>query len=645
MVSVVAVVPRSGLASNQVRRPHMHAPDRQSGVDRRSASVEEARSPSSMDRDPARAKASGLLTDKKIDEAFAVWRQFLEQHPNDAEGANELGLILLDHERYEEALQWFQRALAIRRLVATQLNAGIALRKLKRFEEAISRFQDVLAARPDHPAACFNIGVSLHALERHSQALKWLRRALDLRPSHAESALQLGNVLRALKRNDEAMVAYQQALSLHPDCVDSLLGLAALQYELRHFAEASATYQRIVELDPKSLVGWIGLGGALLGVSRHADALTAYRRALALEPSSAVALCNMSLALAGLGRLPEAIEVCRKAIFLDPGGAAPNFNLACLLLTLGNFREGWPAYEYRYQVTGEKWLSPDVHAAPWAGEPIAGKSILIIGEQGNGDQIQFARYAAALCSLGASVTYTLPARLHRLFGTLPGSIDLLSKPPSNSRFDFQCPLVSLPGIFERLGLPLPIEPYFSAEPARVARWKDRIGDHGFRIGIVWQGNRYQGGDGFRSYKLEALRPLATIPGVRLISLQAGLGTEQLGTLPTGMAVETLDPDYDAGEHGFLDAAAVMEVVDLVVSCDTSMVHLAGALGRPVWIALNEAPEWRWGRDRTDNVWYPTARLFRQDSRGDWDGVFVRMAHALTQRLNERSDGQGHRQTS
>jgi tetratricopeptide (TPR) repeat protein len=588
------------------------------------------------ERKLTKAKASALQRDDKTDEAVEVWRQFLGQHSNDAESANELGRILLDCKRYEEALQWLQRALAFRRLIGTQLDAGIALRKLKRFQEAISFFQDILAARPDHPAACFNLGVSLHALERHEQALKWLRRALDLRPSHIESAQELGNVLRALKRSDDAIDAYRQALSLDPDCLGALLALAALQHDARRFEDGSATYQRVIELDPDSHVGWIGLGGTLLGLARYAEALTAYRRALDLQPSSAIALCNMSLALSGLGRVQEGIEACRKAIFLEPGSAIPNFNLACLLLTIGNFREGWPGYEYRYPMTGKKWACEDVHAAPWIGEPLAGKSIFILGEQGNGDQIQFARYASALCSLGASVTYMLPVRLHRLLCTLPGSIIFVSEPPKKGRYDFQCPLMSLPGQFERLGLPIPVEPYLSAEAPRVARWKRRIGDHGFRVGIVWQGNRYPGGDGFRSYRLETLRPLAAISGVRLISLQAGEGTDQLGNLPMGLAVETLEPDYDVGDHSFLDAAAVMEAVDLVVTCDTSMAHLAGALGRPVWIALNQAPEWRWGRDRTDSVWYPTARLFRQDTRGDWDGVFVRMAHALTERLKEEA---------
>ena len=303
----------------------------------------------------------------------------------------------------------------------------------------------------------------------------------------------------------------------------------------------------------------------------------------------------------------------------------------------GNFSEGWEAYECRYAMGGNKWLREEVHAAPWIGKSLAGKSILILGEQGNGDQIQFARYLPELCERGASVSYLVPARLHRLFITLRGSISLLSDIPPNSCFDFQCPLMSLPGFFERLGWPIPTRtPYLAAEPERVARWKAAIGDQGFRVGVVWQGNRYADDKTFRAYPLATLRPLAQVSGVRLISLQIRDGTEQLGKLPIELHVEGLDRDLDTGDDAFLDSAAALEAVDLIVTCDTSMAHLAGALGRPLWIALNQAPEWRWQRDRHDNIWYPSARLFRQHSKGDWDGVFSRMAKALQQLVDDRA---------
>ena len=369
----------------------------------------------------------------------------------------------------------------------------------------------------------------------------------------------------------------------------------------------------MVALRPNECDGWLRLGDALKGAGRQAESLAAYRRALSIQPGSAVGYCNMSLVLRDLGRVEEAIEACKRALFIEPGSAVTTFNMGTMLLSVGNFCEGWQAYNYRYAMGGEKWLREEAHAAPWTGEPLAGKSILILGEQGNGDQIQFARYLSALRDLGGSVFYLAPKRLHRLFNTLNGSPILLSEIQQNSRFDFQCPLMHLPGLFETLGLPVPNKtPYLAAEPERIAHWRGRIGDHGFRIGIVWQGNRYHSND-VRSYPLAALRPLAAISGVRLISLQINNGSEQLENLAPDMSVERLGPDFDTGENGFIDAAAVIEVVDLIVSCDTSIVHLAGALGRPVWIALGETPEWRWQLERSDSVWYPSATLFRQNA--------------------------------
>jgi tetratricopeptide (TPR) repeat protein len=593
---------------------------------------------SSNEDEDVKAFARRLRQDKKFEESARLWRELIQKHPEDARSMNELGSILMDAGRYEDSLQWFRRSLEIKPdLTVARINAGVALRRLGRLEDAVTSFKDALTANPDDAVACFNLGATLRSLGRPDEALIWLRRASDLWPGRRESFQELGCVLQALKRNPEAIQAFRRAHALKRDCVGTLISLGGLLQEERQFNEAAKVFRQLVSVDPKQCDGWLGLGAALLGARRHAEAVAAFRRAIALQPGSAVAYCNMALALMDLGRIEEAIDACRKAAFIEPGSGVATFNLGCMLLAVGNFREGWEAYDYRFALSTEKWLREDAHAAPWTGEPLENKSILIIGEQGNGDHLQFCRYLAALSDFGASVTYLAPARLHRLFRTLRGSIKLLSELPEGCRFDYQCPLMHLPGVFNRLGYPMPTAtPYLAAEPERVAHWKSHIGEHGFRVGIVWQGNNYNGDD-LRSFPLEALRPLARIPGVRLISLQINEGTEQLQGLPDDMHVETL-PDFDQGKDGFLDSAAAIEVVDLVVTCDTSMAHLAGGLGRPVWIALNEMPEWRWQRQRSDSVWYPTARLFRQRARGDWDRVFLDMAGALTDLLKNKVDG-------
>ena len=323
------------------------------------------------------------------------------------------------------------------------------------------------------------------------------------------------------------------------------------------------------------------------------------------------------------------MQACQRALSIEPGSPVAHLNVACILLAMGRFPEGWAAYEHRFAVSKSTWVRSDVKALPWTGETLRGRSILILGEQANGDYIQFARYLPLLCDLGASVTFFLPARLVRLMSSLRGDITLVDKIPTVDRFDYQCALMSLPHRFTGLDQELPSDtPYLFAEPERLAKWGERIGHHGFRIGIAWKGNRYPGGDLNRSFPLDMLLPVARIPNVRLISLQVGPGTEEIPHLPPDMPVETLGEDYDVGDHGFLDAAAVMKSVDLVISLDSSLAHLAGALGAPLWIALTYAPEWRWQRERTDTPWYPTAQLFRQHAPGDWDGIFTRMAAAL-----------------
>ena len=503
-----------------------------------------------------------------------------------------------------------------------------ALESAGEIEAAIELWQEWLQAHPRDGEAMTALGSVLASAARYSEALSWLQSACDMSPDNVHAAYERAKILSAQKRKAEAIEAWRHLVTLNPSHVEALTALGNLLLESRHFGRAEEAFRRAADLDPNRCEAWLGLGASQLGTRNYTEALSHFRQALLIQPGSAATYCNMSLALAGLGRIEEAIDACRTAIFIEPGSAIPTFNMGTMLLSLGKFREGWSAYTFRHAMHGEKWLRDEAHAAPWMGEDLGCKSIVVLGEQGYGDLIQFARYLPKLCELGASVNFIAPQRLHRLFGTLPGTITLRSEIPHVSRFDYQCPLMTLPSIFEELGRPVPTRvPYLSAEPDRVAHWQTQIGTHGFKIGVVWRGNTYND-ENLRSFPLIALRPLTQVPGVRLISLQIGDGTEQLSNLPAGMMVEQLGDDFDVSQDGFLDSAAVAELVDLIVTCDTSLCHLAGALGRPLWLALSEPAEWRWQRLREDSIWYPTARLFRQQQRGDWDGVFLRMAEAL-----------------
>jgi hypothetical protein len=375
-------------------------------------------------------------------------------------------------------------------------------------------------------------------------------------------------------------------------------------------------------------------GATLRALGRPAEALASYGRAVALKPDNAGAHFNRANTLRQLGRIEEAVAGYGRAIALQPDFAMAHHNLAVCLLADGQFPAGLREYEWRK-------VAPDFDDPryrlrdPWLGEAdIAGKTLFVYPELYLGDTIQFARYGRMAEARGAKVVLAAPEALHGLLRTLSPTIDLIGKDAQPAQFDYQCALLSLPLAFGTELATIPAEvPYLSAEPERAARWADRVGTGGFKIGICWQGSTLTYAHHMqRSFPLASLAGVAQTPGVRLISLQKHDGLDQLTALPTGMAVETLGEDFDAGPDAFLDTAAVMAGLDLVISADTAVAHLAGALGVRTWLALPKVPDWRWMLHGEDSPWYPTMRLFRQDAPGDWAGVFARIEAALRAEL-------------
>jgi hypothetical protein len=306
--------------------------------------------------------------------------------------------------------------------------------------------------------------------------------------------------------------------------------------------------------------------------------------------------------------------------------------LGGLLLLLGRFDRGWELFEWRSRLPE----APKIHryAQPaWDGtQDIHGKTLFVYVDQGLGDTIQFARFAKLAQMRGARVVMSVQSTLCRLLSTLGSTIEILGHTEAPAAFDHHCPLASLPGAFKTVVETIPAEArYLRAEPERVAAWRDRLSSPGFKIGVSWQGSTIKTGVG-RSFPLQALRQVAAIPEVRLISLQQGTGLEQLHSLAAAITVETLGEDFDAGSDAFVDTAAVMECLDLIITCDTSIAHVAGALGRPTWVVLKRVPDWRWMLHRADNPWYPSVEVFRQTVDGRWDDVFERIYRQLTHRI-------------
>ena len=502
----------------------------------------------------------------------------------------------------------------------------MALRDLKRPEEALASYDKALAIRPDDAEGLNNRGIAFQDLKRPEEALASYDKALAIRPDYAEALSNRGNALQDLKRPEEALASYDKALAIRPDYAEALSNRGYALQDLKRPEEALASYDKALAIRPDYAEALSNRGYALQDLKRPEEALASYDKALAIRPDYAEALSNRGGALQDLKRPEEALASYDKALAIRPDYADALFNRSLSALLMGDFSAGWRGYEYRWDrknAGARKLLAPYPN---WKGEDIREKRIIVYEEQGLGDIIQFSRFLTQLVALNAEVTFLLRSTMHRLLSVSAPSVRLVAAPPKNEDFDFQCALMSLPGAFGTSCENLPSSvPYLFAEEGVVARWRERLGDHGVKIGICWQGNPDVKADIGRSFPLRCFQPLAAIPGVRLISLQKAHGLDQLGNLPSGMEVETLGEEFDRGPDAFIDTAAVMSCLDLIITSDTSVAHLAGALGRPVWVALKHVPDWRWMLDRSDSPWYLTMKLYRQTIRDDWDSVFDQVA--------------------
>jgi Flp pilus assembly protein TadD len=462
----------------------------------------------------------------------------------------------------------------------------------------------------------------------HLRAEQAYRLAVQVGERHAEAWAGLGTFCLQRGRPDEAVEHLRRALLLRPDQagVHSNLGVALAGGG--RMPEAVASFAEAVRLRPDFVEALVHQGDALRCCGRYDEALASLRRALDLDGDNPDAHHHLALLHADAGRMTEALAAFDTALRRRPDDPLFRKNRGLARLRAGDWANGWDDFEWRLRC---REFPKRPFAQPrWGGGDLAGKTLLLWAEQGAGDTLQFVRFAALVKERGATVLLECPAALHPLLACCPEIDRLVAAGADPPAFDLHAPLMSVPGI---LGtsvavVPAPV-PYLFAEPALVARWQQELAPlTGFRVGVCWQGNPRHAGDRRRSFPLSQLAPLAELPGVCLVSLQVGPGAEQVAALAGRFEIFDLGEKLTQTPGAFLDAAAVIRNLDLVVSCDTSVGHLAGALGAPVWLALADAADWRWLLGRSDTPWYPTMRLFRQKEAGKWEGVFADVARDL-----------------
>lgn len=533
-------------------------------------------------------------------EAIERFRQLIQLNPDRAELYTNLGIALRAAGLLSEAIESYGKAVRLDpRSAETYYNLANALKEQERYSEAIDNYKRATEVNPDFAQAYYNLGNLLRGQQQYADAAENYRQAIILRPNHAAAHNNLGMTLKHLGRNAEAIEAYRRAVGLRPD-----------------YAEA-----------------YNNLGIALKDEGRLDEALGSYSRGIELKPDYAEAYCNRGTALHSCGRYAEAIEHYEEAIRLDPDYAGAHWNRSLLLLLTGRFAEGWEEYEWRRKIGSAKTTYPHTHDRPrWNGSPFAGKRLLVHYEQGLGDNLQFVRYLPMVKELGGTVIFETLGPMRGLLRKFPGIDKLVEMSPGRKpdvEFDLHASLLDLPGVFGTTLETIPSNvPYLYAESAKAEYWRGRIAADEFRVGLVWGGRPIGPNEVLtlkhRSCELEHFTPLADIEGVRLYGLQKGPAAAQMNDLPRPIVEDNFGEQFE----DLADTAGAIENLDLVISIDTSVAHLAGAMGKPTWVLLKSDADWRWLLDRDDSPWYPTMRLFRQEKGDDWAVVVKRIAEEL-----------------
>ncbi len=586
-------------------------------------------------------------------DAERVCRSILAVDPGHPQTLHLLGLIEHQRGRPNEAIEHIRMAIARNgRDPAFYHNLGNILRAQGRAAEAMKCYERALALAPDAVDTLYNLGNTCHELGHAAEAVRYLEHAVRLRPNVAELQNNLGLAVQDLGRLDEAVECFRKALALRPDAVEILDNLAGALRDKGELDAARACYERALELRPNRVESLIGLGVVWRDQGRLEEAVARYEQALALTPDHAEARNNLAVALVDLGqaqeavahyervlgqqperaethsnlgvalqrqgRYAEALACYRRALTLKPEYAQAHLNRAFALLLTGDLDEGWEEYEWRFAVAR---YDRNFDQPLWSGERLDEKTILIHAEQGFGDTLQFIRYVPAIAECGGKVLVEVQEPLVRLARTVVGVSRVIAAGDPLPPFDRHCPLLSLPRVFKTNLKKIPnAVPYVSVPAEAMAAWAERIDViAGLRVGLVWAGTAVGAID------LRSLQPLWEVAGISWFSLQVGDRSGDFQSLD-GLRIADLSPRLT----DFAETAAAICQLDLVISVDTSVAHLAGALGRPTWLLLPHTAEWRWLLGRNDSPWYPTARLFRQPDVGDWPALAREVAAALTE---------------
>lgn len=562
----------------------------------------------------------------RLDQAAPLYQEALTINPVHADALHYFGGLHHQRRDHAAAAALLDHALEIEPAnAACWSNRGLIAAALGRYDEAQRCYWQALQLQPDFADARNNLGVTLQAQGEHEAAVRQYREAVALNPSLVDARLNLGTALARLEHYDEALACYEQALALDPYSADAHFNAGNALTAKGESVAAIARFQRAIELRPAFAQAHVNLGSATGKLGNYAEAEQQYRQAVALQPNPTNLVC-LGGSLGAQGRLDEEEVFYRHALAIDPGYVDAHQNLAWLLLKRGDYKQGWAEFAKRWRP--QDYAAIAVDGVPeWHGEALDGRSVLLVGDQGFGDQLQFLRFARVLEELGATVDVCVRKPLVPLAERVPG-VHRAWSGKAGGRYDFWAPLMSVPSCVGTEITTIPADvPYVFAEQTKIEAWRERVeavAGPRRKIGLVWAGSPTFGNDRYRSMRLEDFAPLGELKDIAWFSLQKGPAEAQLVDAP-----ETFRPhNFAADLRDFTETAALIMNLDQVIAVDTGVAHLTGALGKPVWVMLPANSDWRWLENRSDSPWYPGARLFRQTVLGDWTPVVASVVEAL-----------------
>jgi len=569
-----------------------------------------------------------------LNDAQNIYEQILSIQENNFDALQLLGALFAQVKKYPQAIKFLSKAIIVDPNHAGCFsNLGISFQKLRRLEEALSSYDKAISLQADYAEAYSNRGAVLQELKRFDEALSSYDKAISIKGDYAEAFNSRGTVLEELKRLEEALSSYHKAISINKDFTESYYNRGNVLHKLKRLEEALSSYDKAISLHEDYAEAYSNRGLVLQDLKRLEEALSSYDKAISLHEDYAEAYSNRGTVLEELKRLDEALSSYEKAISINKDYAEAYWNSSICYLLAGNFNEGWARYEWRWQSKSiSKTAGIRKFSQPlWLGtEVLKDQTIFLYAEQGLGDTIQFSRYVSLVAGLGAKVVLEVQPSLVKLLSYLEGISQIISKGDKLPNFDYQCPLMSLPLAFKTELKTIPsVSKNISTDEKKVEKWQAILGEKTKpRVGIVWSGAVNHKNDLQRSLKLSQL--ITHLPSdYEYLSLQKEISDVDKEVLIECCKIKHFGDDL----KDFTDTAALCELIDIVISVDTSVAHLAGTLGKNTWVLLPYSPDWRWLLDRNDSPWYSSVKLYRQEKINDWESALVNIESDLKKLLN------------